>query len=304
MAESVERQPLAAHSVTALGRLGRQTALAGALLALAAAAWIATDLRMAGMDAGPGTNPGALVFFLSTWVVMMTAMMLPAVMPMVLAYREIQNERRRGHGANANAGDAALLLAGYVAIWAAAGLLGYALLEAGRSLDGGLFAWDRAGRFAAAGVLVAAALYQLTPSKNACLSRCRSRRTVLRQGWRDGRDGALRMGMEHGAWCIGCCWALMAALFALGAMSVGWMALISVLIAAERLLPWRGLATTGVASLLVVVAIGVAAAPARVPMLTIPHSGAAMPAMGASPAHDMQMPRPTPMEHHTGSMPR
>ena len=299
----MERQPLAAHSATAFGRLGRQTALAGALLTLAAAAWVATDLRMAGMDAGPGTNPGALGFFLSTWVVMMAAMMLPAVTPMVLAYREIQN-KRRGHGANANAGDAALLLAGYLAIWAAAGLLGYALLEAGRSLDGGLFAWDRAGRFTAAGVLVAAALYQLTPSKNACLSRCRSRRAFVLQGWRDGRDGALRIGMEHGAWCMGCCWALMAALFALGAMSVGWMALISVLIAAERLLPWRALATTGVASLLVVVAIGVAAAPARVPMLTIPHSGGAMQAMGASPARHMQMPTPTPMEPHTGSMPR
>jgi Predicted metal-binding integral membrane protein (DUF2182) len=76
------------------------------------------------------------------------------------------------------------------------------LLEAGRSLAGGLFAWDRAGRFTAAGVLVAAALYQLTPSKNACLSRCRSRRAFLLQGWRDGRDRTLRIGMEHGAWCM------------------------------------------------------------------------------------------------------
>ena len=127
---------------------------------------------------------------------------------------------------------------------------------------------------------LAAALYQLTPSKNACLSRCRSRRAFLLKDRRAGRDGALRMGIEHGAWCLGCCWALMAALFALGAMSVGWMALISVLIAAERLLPWRALATTGVAALLAAVAIGVAAAPARVPMLTIPGSPAAMRAMG------------------------
>jgi predicted metal-binding membrane protein len=298
----MERQPPAAHSARAFGRLGGQAALA-ALLALAAAAWLATDLRMAGMDAGPGTNPGALGFFLSTWVVMMAAMMLPALTPMVLAYRAVQHERHR-HSASANAGDTALLLAGYLAVWAAAGLLGYALLEAGRSLDGGLFAWDRAGRFTAAGVLVAAALYQLTPSKNACLSRCRSRRAFLLEGWRDGRDGALRIGMEHGAWCLGCCWALMAALFALGAMSVAWMALISVLIAAERLLPWRALATSSVASLLIVVAIGVAAAPARVPMLTIPHSGAAMQAMGASPARHMQMLKPTRMQPRTNPISR
>jgi predicted metal-binding membrane protein len=282
----MERQPPAVHSATAFGRLDRRTALAGALLALAAAAWIATDLRMAGMDDGPGTNPGALGFFIGTWVVMMAAMMLPTTTPMVLTYRALQQERL-GHGRSASSGETGLFVAGYLVVWTAAGLLGYALLEAGRSLDGGLFAWDRAGRFIAAGVLVAAALYQLTRSKSACLSRCRSRRAFLLESWRDGRGGALRLGMEHGAWCLGCCWALMAALFALGAMSVGWMALISVLIAAERLLPWRALVTTGVASLLVVGAIGVAAAPARVPMLTIPHSGAGMQAMGALPTHHM-----------------
>ena len=271
----MQRQPIAAHSATA-----RQTALAGALLALAAAAWVATSLRMAGMDAGPGTDPGAVGFFLSTWVVMMAAMMVPAVTPMVLAYRAVQDEP----------GDSGLFLAGYLAVWAAAGLVGYALLEMGRHLDGGFFAWDRAGRFAAAGVLLAAAVYQLTPSKNACLSRCRSRRASLRAGRRGGRDGALRLGIEHGAWCLGCCWALMAALFALGAMSVAWMAVVFVLIAAERLLPWRGPATIGVAALLAVAAIGVAAAPARVPMLTIPHSAAAMQAMGAPPARQMQVP--------------
>ena len=255
------------------------------------------------MDAGPGTNPGALGFFLGTWVVMMAAMMLPAITPMVLTFRDLQHERR-GHRRSANAGDTGLFIAGYLAVWAAAGLLGYALLEAGRSLDGGFFAWDRAGRFTAAGVLAVAALYQLTPSKNECLTRCRSRRALLLNGWRDGRVGALRMGIEHGAWCLGCCWALMAALFALGAMSVAWMVLISALIAAERLLPWRALATTGVASLLAAVAIGVAAAPARVPMLTIPGSPTAMRAMGASPPRHMQMLRPTRMGPRTNPMPR
>lgn len=301
MTESMERPLLAGHSATASGRLGKQTTLAGALLALAVAAWVVTALRMAGMDAGPGTDPGAFGFFLGTWVVMMAAMMLPALTPMVLAYRAMR-PGRRGRGAGASTGDTGLFLAGYLAVWTAAGLLAYALLEAGRHLDGGLLAWDRAGRFTAAGVLAAAALYQLTPSKHACLSRCRVRRAFLKDGWRDGRDGALRIGMEHGVWCLGCCWALMAALFALGAMSVGWMALISALIAAERLLPRRDLATAGVASLLAAVAIGVAAAPARVPMLTIPHSEAAMQAMGASPTHRMQSPRPTRMEPRTNPM--
>lgn len=298
----MQRQPLAAHSATEFGRVSKQTALAGALLALAGVAWVATDLRMTGMDAGPGTDPGALGFFISTWVVMMAAMMLPAITPMVLAYG-VSRPERHGNGASANPGDTGLFVAGYLVVWAVAGLLGYALLEAARSLDGGLFAWDHAGRFVAAGVLVAAALYQLTPSKHACLTRCRSRHAFLMNGWRDGREGALRMGIEHGAWCLGCCWALMTALFALGAMSVAWMMLISALIAAERLLPWRKLATTGAAALLAAVAIGVAAAPARVPMLTIPHSPAAMRAMGVSTSRHMQMSQPKRMRPRSGTMP-
>jgi predicted metal-binding membrane protein len=299
----MERQPLVAHPATAFGRLGGQVALAGALLTLTAMAWVATGLRMNGMDSGPGTDPGAFGFYISTWVVMMAAMMLPSITPMVLAYRDLEHERR-GHGRNAQVLNTGLFVAGYLAVWASAGLLAYAVLQAARSVDGGFFAWDRAGRFTATGVLVAAALYQLTPSKRACLNRCRSRRAFLLNGWRDGRDGALRIGIEHGAWCLGCCWALMAALFALGGMSVGWMVLISALIAAERLLPWRALATAGVASLLAAVAIGVAAAPARVPVLTIPGSPTAMRAMGSSPSRHMQMPEPTRKGPRTGRMSR
>jgi predicted metal-binding membrane protein len=277
--------------------------LAGALLTLAGVAWVATDLRMSGMDAGPGTNPGAFGFYISTWIVMMAAMMLPSITPMVLAYRTLKRGHR-GDGGAANTVDIGLFLAGYLAVWAAAGLVGYALLETGRSLDGGFFAWSRAGRWAAPGVLVAAALYQLTPSKSRCLSRCRNRRAFLLEGWRDGRDGPLRIGVEHGVWCLGCCWALMAALFALGAMSLGWMLLICALIAAERLLPWRAMASIGVCTALAVLAIGVAAAPSHVPMLTIPDRPAAMRAMGSSPAHHTGMGKPAPMGPHMGSRPR
>jgi predicted metal-binding membrane protein len=295
------RAPMAAHPANArlngrgpaLQRVGGQAALAGALLTIAAAAWVATDLRMAGMDGGPGTNPGAFGFYISTWIVMMAAMMLPSITPMVLTYRGLQHERREP-GRSAKAGETGLFAAGYLAVWAAAGLLGYVLLEAGRSLDGGFFGWDRAGRWAAAGVLAAAALYQLTPTKSACLTRCRGRRAFIQSGWRDGRDGALRMGMKHGAWCIGCCWGLMAALFALGAMSVGWMVVVCALISAERLLPWRAPIAAGVAAVIAAIAIGVAAVPARVPLLTIPGSPAAMRAMGASPHRQMEMAQPAP----------
>src|SRR5439155_11893911 len=97
--------------------------------------------------------------------------------------------------------------------------------------------------------------------------------------WRPGRLGALRMGVIHGGWCVGCCWALMAALFALGVMSLGWMASIAALIAIEKLLPWRLLANRGIAVLLLVLGLGVAFTPESVPGLTLPGSPKAMRAM-------------------------
>jgi predicted metal-binding membrane protein len=274
------RRLAGAGGADAAALLRWRVAVVGALVALAAAAWWWTDARMAGMDAGPGTNPGAFGFYLTTWVVMMAAMMFPSIAPMVLTYAGLQRGRR-AKGMAADWAATPLFVGGYLLVWGVAGLLGYATLKLGRQLDGGFFAWHHAGRWSAAGVLAAAALYELTPAKFACLRRCRGPVGFLVTEWRSGRSGALRMGAVHGAWCLGCCWALMAALFALGAMSLPWMAVIAVLIAVEKLLPWRVAATAAVAAVLAALAIGVAAAPARVPGLTVPSGGhgMAMPAM-------------------------
>jgi predicted metal-binding membrane protein len=264
---------------TLIGRArgGGQTAFRGArlstlavLLALAAVAWFVSDLRMAGMDAGPWTNPGAFGFYISTWVVMMAAMMFPSVAPMVLFYRRLQLGRRTGSASTA------LFVVGYLIVWAACGVLAYMLLKEVRSLDAGLLGWHRAGRWLAAGLLASAALYELTPLKAACLSRCRSPFGFLVGSWRNGPRGAFRMGLGHGAWCLGCCWLLMAGLFALGAMSMTWMITITVLIAAEKLLPRRALVTAVVAAVLGALAVGVAAAPQKMPGLTIPGSRTGM----------------------------
>jgi hypothetical protein len=248
-----------------------QIAAIALLLVLALVAWVVTDLRMAGMDAGPGTDPGAFGFYITTWVVMMAAMMFPSIAPMVLMYRSMS--RRQG--------ATALFVAGYLLVWALSGLIGYAVLKIGRAAGAGVFSWDRAGRWTAAGVLLAAALYEFTPIKNVCLSKCRSPLGFVLERWRDGLAGALRMGLEHGAWCLGCCWALMAALFALGAMSLTWMLVIGALIAAEKLLPWRAISTASVSAVLAALAIGIAAAPSSVPALTVPGSPAAMKAMSS-----------------------
>src|SRR5919201_2205422 len=266
----IARRRLAADPPSPAALLLRwRLALVGALVVLAGLAWWSTGVRMSGMDAGPGTDPGALGFYVTTWVVMMAAMMFPSIAPMVLMYAGLQRGRR-AKGLAAQTGATACFVAGYLVLWGLAGLAFYAALKLGRELDGGFFAWHRAGRWTAAGVLALAAIYEFTPMKQACLRRCRGPLGFLVTEWRDGRAGALRMGAVHGAWCLGCCWALMAGLFALGAMSVPWMIVIAVLIAVEKLLPWRLAASAGVGATLAALAIGVAAAPASVPGLTIP----------------------------------
>jgi predicted metal-binding membrane protein len=112
-----------------------------------------------------------------------------------------------------------------------------------------------------------------SPLKDICLRKCRSPLGVLLGGWRGGWSGALRMGANNGAWCVGCCWALMASLFALGVMSVVWMALVAGLIAVEKTLPGRRMATYGTAALLVVLAVLLLAAPDAIPGLTVPENG-------------------------------
>jgi predicted metal-binding membrane protein len=257
-----------------------QVGLIGLLLVGAVIAWGITDDRMQGMDAGPGTDLGGLGFYVTVWVMMMAAMMFPSIWPMVVMYARFQ-EGNRARGDAVPAGATPLFVAGYLVTWTLAGLAFYAVIETGRSLSIDFLSWDRAGPYVAGGVIIAAATYQLTPLKDACLRRCRSPLMFLLTAWRPGRAGALRMGIEHGGWCVGCCWALMGGLFALGVMSIGWMAFIAALIAIEKLIPWKAVANLGIAVLLVVVGLAVAFAPEDVPGLTLPGSPEAMQAMEA-----------------------
>jgi predicted metal-binding membrane protein len=268
-------------------RLDRgQLALLGALLGLAALAWLVTDDRMGGMDSTPGMELGSLGFYVTVWVVMMAAMMFPSVAPTVLMYDRLrEGHRDRGQGAAPDA--TALFVAGYLLVWTLAGLAAYALFELVRTIDPAFLAWDEAGRYVTAGVIVAAAIYQLTPLKEACLVKCRSPMMFLAERWRHGRVGGLELGARHGAWCLGCCWALMAALFAVGVMSLGWMALIAAFIAGEKLLPWPVVARGTVAILLLLLGLGIAIAPGDVPGFSEPGD---MPG-GGGPADAMQMMR-------------
>ena len=254
-------------------RLSRaQLGLLGALLALALVAWLVTDDRMGGMDSTPGMALGGLGFYLTVWVVMMAAMMFPSVAPTVLMYDRLRDgHRTRGRGAPADA--TGLFVVGYLLVWTGAGLAAYGLFELVHAIDPAFLAWDEAGRYVTGGVIVAAAVYQMTPLKRACLVKCRSPMMFLAERWRHGRAGALELGTRHGAWCLGCCWALMAALFAVGVMSLGWMALIAAFIAGEKLLPWPVAARRTVAVLLLFLGLGVAVVPAEVPGFAEPGHG-------------------------------
>jgi len=253
----------------ARARLG----LIALLLALAAVAWWSTAARMRGMDEGPGTDLGALAWFLGVWIVMMAAMMLPSVAPTVALYARMT--RRRSPAAPL------AFTAGYFVTWGTAGLLAYGAFALGRTLLGDALAWDHAGRWAAGGTVALAVVYELTPLKDVCLAKCRSPLGFLLGTWRDGVRGALAMGTRHGAWCVGCCWALMAALFALGAMSLAWMAFVAALIALEKTLPWSRVATAGTAVLLLALGVLLVVAPDAVPGLTVPGGANATQAMDA-----------------------
>ena len=248
----------------ARARLG----LIALLLALAAVAWWSTTARMRGMDDGPGTDLGALAWFLGVWVVMMAAMMFPSVSPTVALYARMTRQR--------SAWLPLVFVGGYLLTWAAAGVLAFVVAGVVGWLGGDVLAWEHAGRWAAGITLVAAAAYELTPVKNACLGTCRSPLGFLLGSWRDGRVGAVQMGVKNGAWCVGCCWALMLSLFALGIMSITWMAVVAGLIAFQKTVPWPRAAAYGVAAVLLCLGALVLAAPDAVPGLRTP-SGTSTP---------------------------
>jgi predicted metal-binding membrane protein len=177
--------------------VARRLRLPAALVVLALAGWVASALVIADM--------ASMASFLWLWIAMCAAMMLPSAVPAASLAASV------GRSGTA-------FIGGYFAVWAASGLVAF---EAARGLAG-------AGSWLTAGAIVAAAAYQLSPLKHACLRRCRSPLGLLL------RRGPLRAGLEHGVVCLGCCWALMLALLALGAGSLLWMGAVAAAILVEK----------------------------------------------------------------------
>ena len=244
--------------------LRARATIVASLLGAALVAWIVTVQRMRGMDAGPGTDLGSLGWYLGIWVTMMAAMMLPSAAPAVVMFARAREQVQTW-----------AFVVGYLLAWAGYGLAAYAVYRAIRAEAPSFLAWDQHGPWVAGGALAVAGLYQLTPLKSACLRHCRSPLHFLLHG-RPGSVGALWMGIEHGSICIGCCVGLMLALFALGVMSLFWMAVVAAAILIEKALPGGETFARLLAVVLVALGIWVAASPGSVPGLTQP-SDAQMP---------------------------
>lgn len=208
-----------------------------ALAAITGLAWVylvdmalGIDAGGAGMSLRPWTPGYALMMFLM-WSIMMVGMMVPSAAPMMLLHARVC---RRRVGRVAPTGS---FLAGYLSAWTLFSLGATALQWGFAQL--GVLSPMLAGTSPVFGsaVLIAAGVYQLTPWKNACLTHCRSPMDFLARRWRNGAAGALRMGLEHGAYCVGCCWLLMVFMLAVGAMDLFWMAAVAFFVLAEKVAP-------------------------------------------------------------------
>ena len=199
---------------------------------------------MAGMDGWlmqPAQWSAAYaVLIFAMWWVMMVAMMLPSAAPMLLLFARVN---RKNEAAGASLAPTAWFATGYLLAWGGFGVVATALqcgLESVRLLSPMLATTNH---WLGAGILVAAGLWQLTPLKAVCLRHCRTPLSFLIGKWRAGRFGALRMGLEHGAYCLGCCWFLMALLFFGGVMNLYWIAGLTVFVLLEKTIPlghWLG----------------------------------------------------------------
>jgi predicted metal-binding membrane protein len=192
---------------------------------------------------------------------MMAAMMLPAAAPMIFVFASAQ--ARRTHKV---AIPTWIFVAGYILVWAAAGALVYGLVQIGSELATRLTPTDRTkwAPIALGSTLIAAGLYQFTPLKLLCLSHCRSPFAFVARHWREGKVGALSMGLRHGTYCLGCCWALFAVMVAAGVMSLAWMLLLTLLVFVEKVLaPGRRVLTAIGCALLI---LGLVVAGGAVPM--------------------------------------
>lgn len=181
-------------------------------------------------------GPGYWTLMIGMWWTMMIAMMTPSAAPTILLYAQV-HRRAVAQGHDSAHASTAMFAAGYFVMWLAFSIAAAALhLALQRAGIVSAITMGSQVRWVSGAALIVTGLYQLSPLKNACLSHCRTPAAFLSRHWRPGAVGALRLGMLHGAYCIGCCWMLMALLFVGGVMNLAWIAALSLLVLAEKVL--------------------------------------------------------------------
>jgi predicted metal-binding membrane protein len=194
--------------------------------------------------------------FVGLWIVMMVATMFPAAAPMILMFDRVHAGKRQKGMASV---PTQVFVGAYLLVWTAFGAAAYAVATGvDRLASQSMWLMQNGARIGGA-ILIVAGLYQLSPLKHACLSRCRTPLQFIMTSWRDGYGGAFRMGVGHGAYCVGCCWLLFVILFPLGMMNVAAIAAITALIFVEKALPiGRGASWVAAGALIVYGALAIA----------------------------------------------
>jgi len=210
--------------------LARERAILGVSLAfLAALAWAYTAaMALHGMESHLPWSATQALLMLLMWFVMMVAMMIPSAAPMIMIFARVGGAR---------GGSSAAFVSGYLALWLAFSVLAVAVQATLQSAALLSPAMASASAYLSGSALIAAGIYQFTPWKNACLAKCRTPLAFLMTEWRSGASGAFVMGLRHGLYCVGCCWLVMLLLFLGGVMNLAWIAVLTFVVLAEKVLP-------------------------------------------------------------------
>jgi predicted metal-binding membrane protein len=239
------------------------------LLVLAAASWtllIWQSVMMNNLAMGLTMGMGA-VLFLSIWVVMMVAMMFPTAAPMILVFARVQRDKRQNGRAFV---PTWVFVSAYLLMWTLFGVLAYVGATWAERV-GQQVPWLMVNAARIGGSLfVLAGLYQLSPLKRSCLAKCRTPLDFIFSSWHDGYWGSFRMGLEHGVYCLGCCWLLFVIFFPLGMMNVAAMAVVTLLIFAEKSLPVGPRIAQLAALALIAYGVLVVVVPGVLPMMRAP----------------------------------
>ena len=255
-------------ALTTIRQSDRGTAWSVGIVSLTILGWIAYLIIMGNIEQKQDTLLLDFLIFLSSWVIMLTAMMLPSEILYVKVYATLLESSIEKQQKKVSQFTCVIFfIAGYGIAWTVYGIIAFFLDEVFRESIFYFIPWHQAKSILASLVLFLAGIYQVSSLKHACLTHCRSPLSYFAHNWHPGSSGSLRMGLSHGFICVGCCWSLMSVMFALGSMSLVWMGFLTFLMFAEKIFPFGYKLTIPIAAFLWLMGIWIAFSPESAPLL-------------------------------------